>query len=77
MSFHETFDINIIIIIIVIAHLFTVDINRFHIILKKGVNLSQPKRGKIISSYKNLNINFFIKFKILTKFQESSCGKVI
>ena len=58
-------------------HLVTVDINRFHIILKKGVNLSQPKRGKIISLHKNLIINFFIKFKILTKFEEPSCAKVI
>ena len=27
--------------------------------------------------YKNVNINYFIKFKILSKFQESSCEKVI
>ena len=67
----------IIIIIIVIVHLFTVVINRFHIILRKGVNLSQPKRGKIICLYKNLSIDFFIKPQILRKFQESSCGEVI
>ena len=34
------------------------------------------KRGKIIYLYKSVNINFFIAFKILSKFQESSCGKV-
>ena len=36
----------IIIIIVVIVHLFTVDINTFHTILKKRVNLSQPKKRK-------------------------------
>ena len=36
----------IIIIIVFIVHLFTVDINTFHIILKKRVNLSQSKKRK-------------------------------
>ena len=67
----------IITIIIVIAHLSAVGINRLHIVLKKRVNLSLPKKGKIICLYKNLNINFLIKFKVLTKFQELPCRKVI
>ena len=46
MPFQETFDINHYYYHFVIVHLFTVDINRFHIILKKGVNLSQPKKRK-------------------------------
>ena len=36
----------VIIIIVVIVYLFTVDINKFHIILKKRFNLSQPKKTK-------------------------------
>ena len=34
------------------------------------------KIGKVIYMYIGLNINFFIMFKILSKLQELSCGKV-
>ena len=34
------------------------------------------KRGKIIYSYKGVNVNFFTIFKSLSKLQELSCNKV-
>ena len=39
------------------------------------IKVSQ-KRGKIIYLYKSENIDFFITFKVSSKFQESSFGKV-
>ena len=73
MSFQETFII--IIVIIFIAYLFLTKKKVSHNFLKKLIKVSQ-KRGKTIHLYKSVNINFFIAFKILSKFQESSFGKV-
>ena len=39
------------------------------------IKVSQ-KRGKIIYLHKGVSINFFITLKILSKFQDSSCGKI-
>ena len=66
----------IIIIIIVNVNLFNVDKKWFHIIQKKKLIKVSQERGKVIYFYKRMNINIFLKFKILSKFQESSRGKV-
>ena len=60
----------IIIIIIVIIHLFTVDKKCF-------AKLKSAKREeKAYICIKALALIFFITFKILSKFQDYSCGKV-
>ena len=46
-----------------------------HNLEKKLIKGSQ-KRGEIIYLYKSININYFISFKISSKFQETSLGKV-
>ena len=62
----------IVIIITDTVHLFTLDKKRFHIIrtklAKKGERLCICIKAQIS--------NFLIIFKILSKFQELSCGKV-
>ena len=42
---------------------------------KKLIKICQ-KIGKIIYLYKDVNVNFFIMFKLLSKLQELSCSKV-
>ena len=66
----------IIIINIAIAHLLTVDKKKFRIILTKKLIKISRKRGKIIYSYKDVNVDFLIMFKILSKLQELVSGKV-
>ena len=56
----------IIIIIILIVHLFTADL-----LTKKF-----RKRGKIIYLHKSVSTDFFLTFKVLSKFQDSSGGRL-
>ena len=68
----------IIIIIIVIVNLLTVDKKKgFTQFREKSRFKSTTEGGKIIYLYKSVNINFFIKFKIISKLQEISCRKLI
>ena len=47
-----------------------------HNLEKKKLIKASQKRGKIIYLSKSVSINFFVTFKILSTFQESSCCKV-
>ena len=74
MSFQETFDINY-----YYHYCAFIDWRQKRsftwFIQIEGIKFSQ-KRGKIIYLYKTVNINFFIIFKISSKFQELPCSKV-
>ena len=74
MSFNETFVINY------YYHYryctLTVEKKGFTEFGQKKLIKTCQKGGKIINLYKGENVNFFIMFKILSKLQELSCGKV-